>query len=286
MKRRKAHGTGTQATVHGFDVPHLVGQFPVGQPPKRLRFRKNGMTMTRPTAAKPAQDRSADPQETAPRDGRRLRGEDSAQRIIEATIDVIAENGLSGVTMQRIAARVGSSNALVVFHFGTKENLFRAVLQYLSDQYDDLWTKMVRLPDIPPEQRLLRAMDCARHFTRQHPRWVSVWVAFSGDRKTIQLDRMISLPNDRGYVTEARALIDAIARAGGYVDVDADTLSAGLNYLVQGAWFWDSVNPDEAGKDTLHKTALMLLRHVFPRHFPVDRDEGAFDAGNMGTRTE
>ena len=74
-----------------------------------------------------------------PKDRRRERGEASVQRIIDATIELIAEEGLASVTMQRIAEHVGSSNALVVFHFRSKENLFRAVLQYLSDQYDELW---------------------------------------------------------------------------------------------------------------------------------------------------
>ena len=76
--------------------------------------------------------------DTPSKDGRRLRGEVSAQRIIDATIDLIAETGVVGATMQRIAARVGSSNALVVFHFGSKDNLLRAVIQYLNDQFDQM----------------------------------------------------------------------------------------------------------------------------------------------------
>lgn len=67
----------------------------------------------------------------SPRDRRRERGEASVQRIIDAAIDLIADEGLSSLTMQGIAELAGSSNALVVFHFGNKENLLRAVLQYL-----------------------------------------------------------------------------------------------------------------------------------------------------------
>ena len=65
---------------------------------------------------------------TGRKDGRHLRGQASVQRIIDTTIRLIAEEGISGVTMQRIAREIGSSNALVVFHFGSKEKLFRAVL--------------------------------------------------------------------------------------------------------------------------------------------------------------
>lgn len=209
-------------------------------------------------------DRAAAP------DRRRQRGDASAQRIIDATIDVIADEGLAAVTMQRVAAKVGSSNALVVFHFGSKDNLFRAVLQFLSDQFEMLWTEMVRTPDRPPEDRLRAAIDCAQHFTRQHPKWVSAWVVFGSDRRALQVDRMISLPNDFTYNNEARALIEEIARTGGYPDVDADVLAEILNYLVQGAWYWDNANPDAVRPGAMRKGALMLLSHVFPRHFSVD----------------
>lgn len=177
---------------------------------------------------------------------------------------------MSGVTMQHIAGEIGSSNALVVFHFGTKEKLFRAVLEYLNEQFDRLWQETVQRPGLAPVQRVLAAIDCARHFRQQHPDWVSVWVLFGSDRQTTQLDRAISLPNDRAYHAQSRALLAEVAREGGYESVDIDTLSEGLNYLVQGAWYWDTFNPESARSDALQKAALMLLRSAFPRSFPSD----------------
>ena len=82
-----------------------------------------------------AQNFAPEAEEKSPapaKDRRKQRGDASAQRIIDATIDLIAEDGISSVTMQRIAAKVGSSNALVVFPFGSKDNLFAAVLRHLT----------------------------------------------------------------------------------------------------------------------------------------------------------
>lgn len=201
-------------------------------------------------------------------DGRRQRGVASAQRIIDTTIQLIAEDGIAGATMQRIAARIGTSNSLVVFHFRSKENLLRAVIQYLADQYDLMWQTTVNAPGLTAPQRLLGAIDCGRHFSLQHPDWVSVWVMVGGDRQTMQIDRMISLSNDRAYNAQSRALIAEIAESGGYDGVDPYILAAGLNYLVQGAWYWDNANPDEKQSDAMRKTAMMLLNHAFPQHFP------------------
>lgn len=218
--------------------------------------------------AEPAKGR-ASANDAAPRDRRRERGEASVQRIIDATIELIAEEGLASVTMQRIAEHVGSSNALVVFHFRSKENLFRAVLRYLSDQYDQLWVTLVRAPGQSPVERLLGAVACAQSFARRHPKWVSVFVAFSSDRKSMQIYNEIGLPSDLAYTAEARELLVEISRSGGYVGVDIDTLSESLNYLVHGAWYWDHLNPTGRDTDVLRKTMLLLLHQAFPRHFDL-----------------
>lgn len=206
---------------------------------------------------------------TGRQDRRHLRGQASAQRIIDTTIRLIAQEGMANVTMQRIAGEVGSSNALVVFHFGSKEKLFRAVLEYLNDQFARLWESMVNSPGLSAEARVIASIDCARHFRSQHPDWVSVWVLFGSDRQTMQLDRLISLPSDRAYLAQSRALLADVARKGGYDTVDTDMLAEGLNYLVQGAWYWDTFNPDMARSEALQKTAMALLRGAFPNSFPA-----------------
>lgn len=203
----------------------------------------------------------------ARRDRRRERGEASVQRIIDAAIDLIADAGFSSLTMQAIAAQAGASNALVVFHFGNKENLLRAVLQYLSDQYDALWTTLVRAPGLSPVQRVTGAVECGRRFARQHPKWVSVFVIFGSDRKSMQIYKEIGLPGDLAYNAEASELLAEIVRLGNYTDVDPKTLSESLNYLVQGAWYWGHLNPPDRDSEVPAKTIATLLHHAFPRHF-------------------
>ncbi|WP_246723488.1 TetR/AcrR family transcriptional regulator [Rhizobium sp. ARZ01] len=234
------------------------------------------MKTTKPSIMETAEEKpvatSAPMTKAGKKDRRHLRGLASAQRIIDTTIRLIAEDGIAGVTMQRIAEQIGSSNALVVFHFGTKEKLYRAVLEYLNDQFARLWQETVLLPEHSAAERIVAAIDCARDFRRQHPDWVTVWVVFSSDRQTGQLDRMISLPSDHAYLAQTREFLAEVARDGGYEGVDVDTLSEGLNYLVQGAWYWDTFNPDRIWSDALHKNAMTLLRQAFPRSFPAADD--------------
>lgn len=60
------------------------------------------------------------------------------------------------------------------------------------------------------------------------------------------------------------------AAAQPYPGVDTPILAEGMNYLVQGAWYWDNLNPEDVHPGAMRKTALMLLNRVFPHHFSVN----------------
>jgi AcrR family transcriptional regulator len=208
-------------------------------------------------------------------DKRRKKGEASAQRIINATIDLIAAEGLGKTTMQRIAAQVGATTALVVFHFRNMENLHTAVLEHLGALYEAMWQERVHAPGLSAAQRLSGALDCAQSFMQRHPKGVSVLIAFSGDLKSAQLYRKITLPSDRVYLATGRQLVEEIAREGGYKDIDLDVVSESVNYLIFGSWLWDHVEPKASHAPMLRKCGQLLLEHIFPKHFPVERHAAA-----------
>jgi AcrR family transcriptional regulator len=68
------------------------------------------------------------------------RGAARRKMIIEVATRMLARNGSRGTTLGDIAAEVGVSQAAVVYHFGTKEELLNAVLDN-RDQFEDtqLW---------------------------------------------------------------------------------------------------------------------------------------------------
>ena len=129
--------------------------------------------------------------------------------IIDAAACVFCREGFGGTNIDMVAAQANVSRQTVYNHHGDKEKLFRAVLEYLNDQFARLWEETVGKPGLSPAERIVASIDCARHFRRQHPDWVSVWVLFGSDRQTMQLDKMISLPSDRAYLDQSRRLLAA-----------------------------------------------------------------------------
>ena len=61
--------------------------------------------------------------------------------ILAATIEVVAESGLRGLTYRAVAERAGVTNSLVAHHFGTREGLVEAALAYATDLTLDAFSR-------------------------------------------------------------------------------------------------------------------------------------------------
>ena len=80
---------------------------------------------------------------------------DRQGRILEAVVDLLAREGISGVSMRAVAREAGVSLGLVNYHFEDKTSLIAAALHRVEDQ--DL--AMVEPdPAFPAEERLRAAL--------------------------------------------------------------------------------------------------------------------------------
>jgi AcrR family transcriptional regulator len=61
----------------------------------------------------------------------------SAERILEAACDLIAEEGIDEVRIARVATRAGASTALVHHYFSTREELLEQALVHSFEQAGD-----------------------------------------------------------------------------------------------------------------------------------------------------
>lgn len=76
---------------------------------------------------------------------------DRQARILEAVLDLLAREGISGVSMRAVAREAGVALGLVNYHYEDKTSLIAAALREVEEQ--DL--AMVEAdPDLDPEDRL------------------------------------------------------------------------------------------------------------------------------------
>jgi AcrR family transcriptional regulator len=80
---------------------------------------------------------------------------DRQARILEAAIDLLARDGISGVSVRAVAREAGVSLGLVNYHFSDKTSLLKAALLRVEEQ--DL-AMLDSDPDASPEERLRTAL--------------------------------------------------------------------------------------------------------------------------------
>ena len=80
---------------------------------------------------------------------------DTRERLLEAAGDVFSESGFRAATVRDIVSRAGANIAAVNYHFGDKEGLYAAVLQYFAKESLAKYPPGGGLrPDASPEEQL------------------------------------------------------------------------------------------------------------------------------------
>jgi AcrR family transcriptional regulator len=108
------------------------------------------------------------------------RQEDGRTRIIAAALEVFSTSGFEGASLRQIADRAGVMHQLVVYHFKTKEALWRAVIaSILGDTAERFAAWRARLADDSPAEALRTMVREFVLFTAGRPEFHRI-VTFEG----------------------------------------------------------------------------------------------------------
>jgi AcrR family transcriptional regulator len=55
-------------------------------------------------------------------------------RLLAATIDYLATNGVADLSLRKLAAEIGTSHRMLIYHFGSKDGLLVAVVQAMESR--------------------------------------------------------------------------------------------------------------------------------------------------------
>jgi len=183
-------------------------------------------------------------------DGRREAGERTRQRLIDATVDLLAERGESGASLRAITETAGANVAAVSYHFGSKEALVRSAIEQsidrlVQDQVDGLRAlKKPTLDEVAEAwcRPVIRAVAASPCQEQVFMRVVGQTMATCTGERRVQVTRQSSGAADQ-FV---------IALAGALPDLDDDELhfraavvSSILTHVTSGAAALDGKSPAE-----------------------------------------
>ena len=112
----------------------------------------------------PADTTEVSPAPPSPDGRRRLPGAARKDQIVKATLRLVAEYGLVGASMSRIAEKVGISNAALYRHFASRENILIGAHDSLMERVF-VWLKSSEAPLVTDRLREMGESH-ARVFSR------------------------------------------------------------------------------------------------------------------------
>ncbi len=159
------------------------------------------------------------------------------QLLIKATLDSIADIGVTDTTVSRICERSGLSRGMIHLHFGGKDNLLTAAAQHFSAQYYAEMDKLTDLgSDASPEDRVMAVIEADLSEALLNPRSTKIWHAFRGIASSNPGIARYSSTQDQKLVETLRLAFKEIAQKNERDPNLVDDATAGTLALLEGMW--------------------------------------------------
>lgn len=193
---------------------------------------------------------------------------------MQATMDSIAEYGLSGTTMATVTRKAGLSMGIANLHFDSKEKMLLETLQYVNDEYNSGQIELLssdKLTTVAEKIEALLAFDFSPRVLQKNK--LAVWVAFWGEAKARPTYQKLRVAANRQSENALRGLFQSAIDEGHYKGADADLLVRGYTALIDGLWLNLLVAPKQFNRNQALSIARHYLAGAFPEHVLVDASQ-------------
>lgn len=129
--------------------------------------------------------------------------------IIAVAMEEFAEYGLAGARVDAIAERTRTSKRMIYYYFGSKEGLYRAVLE---EAYNGIRTRetQTHLKDLAPLEALRRLVEITFDYDESHPSFIRLISV----ENIHYAEHLKKLPSIRGINVSAINTVESILQRG------------------------------------------------------------------------
>ena len=168
-----------------------------------------------------------------PREARQRDPEQTKQEILEVATLAFAEKGLAGARVDEIAARTRTTKRMIYYYFGSKDELYRAVIERAYAGIRDA-ERGLQLDTLPPLEAMRRLVESTFDYHHANPAFVRLVAAENiEEARHVRTSAAIARRNAE-VVSTMRHLLDRGAEVGCFRP-DVDPLD--LHILINGVSF-------------------------------------------------
>src|SRR4051794_28757828 len=74
------------------------------------------------------------------------------ERLLSDAMAYVAANGLHDRSLRELAAAVGTSHRMLIYHFGSKEGLMKAIVEEVERQQREFFAQFIADLSVPPAE--------------------------------------------------------------------------------------------------------------------------------------
>lgn len=198
------------------------------------------------------------------------RDPDSSKRaLIMATLDTIAEIGITDTTVSKIIQRANLSRGMIHLHFGGKKQLLAAAAKSFGEEYFNEMDRQMQQADQDPESVIMAVVRADLSEALMNERSTRIWHAFRGASSTNNGIALYSSTRDKRLRATLHDAFKAVA--SDYGDEDDSVLARdatfGLLALLEGMWVDYLSNPNAFSREVATSIIRRFIKGLFPRHF-------------------
>lgn len=163
--------------------------------------------------------------------------------IVAVAMEEFAQSGLAGARVDAIADRTRTSKRMIYYYFGSKEGLYRAVLE---QAYNGIRTResQTHLRDLPPREALRRLIEITFDYDESHHGFIRL-IAVENIHYAEHLKKLNSI---RGINVSAIEIVeDILARGRAAGTFRADINAFDLHLLISSFCFFRVSNRHTVG---------------------------------------
>jgi AcrR family transcriptional regulator len=158
--------------------------------------------------------------------------------ILSVAMEEFSSKGLSGSRVDEIAERTHTVKRMIYYYFGSKEGLYRAVLEHAYEHFRTIESEL-DLDCLPPLQALRRLVQVTFDYHNKHPEFVRL-VMNENIHKGAHIGHLASIKErNRAVIAKLRKLIDR-GTAGGEFRADIDPIE--LHMSISALCFYNVSN--------------------------------------------
>jgi TetR/AcrR family transcriptional repressor of bet genes len=191
--------------------------------------------------------------------------QNTRQKLIEATMEVITAEGFSGVTMAKVAEKACLSRGIANFHFSSKEQLLLEILRSLHKEFDDGWKNAVADAGSSPVDQIKDLIKTTLNPPIADFKRIAVWLAYWGEapprKKYLEICAAYDREWDATIENIIRQMVDDEFNSHG---MTLAKIAQSLTAMIDGFWVGYLICADRHTPEDAVKACFAFLSSFFP----------------------